>query len=117
MAVELLSLAEAGVRLGRDRSGLHRLAKSGRILTDETGHVVVADGELVASLAQLVELAAAAAARTAASERAAEAANDRVELLNLELGEVKARAALQLQAVVEAHEAAARAIRELIPRP
>ena len=116
MDMALLSVGEAAQVLGRDRSGLHRQVKAGQVLTDAEGRLVVVDGRLITALTDLVDLVGSLAARAEAAERTSRAAQDEVELLKLEYGEFKARSSTQLQAVVEAHEAAARAMRELAPR-
>lgn len=116
MAIEFQPVIQAAKALGRDPSGLHRAAKAGQLLRDEDGRVLLAGGALVTSLAELVALAEAYRLRAEDAERAAQAARDEVELAQLELGEFKARSSSQLQALVEAHEASARALRELAPR-
>lgn len=122
MRMVLVSVAEAAELLGRDRSGLHRLVKNGQAVADAQGRVLVAGDRLVASLDDLVESVAALADRVDAAERAARRAQDEADLLNLEYGEFKARSSTQLKALVEAHdasaralEAGARAMRELAP--
>ncbi|MGB7982780.1 MAG: hypothetical protein WCF36_18520 [Candidatus Nanopelagicales bacterium] len=116
MAIELLTVTQAAKVLGRDPSGLHKTIKSGHYLKHEDGRVILVDGRLVTSLEDLVAVAEAARASAEAADRVARAAQDQVEVLNLEFGEFKARSSNQLSAVVDAHEAVARAMRELAPR-
>jgi hypothetical protein len=116
MAIEFLTVNQAARALGRDPSGLHKAAKAGQFLRDQEGRVILAGGVLVTSLEELVSLAEAGRLRAEDAERAAQAARDEAELTKLEFGEYKARSSSQLQALIEAHEASARALRELAPR-
>ncbi len=127
MDVRLIPVADAAVELGKDPSGIRRRLRPDAqtpLLTDrDRKSVILADGVLVEDLEHLVQIVRTAVRGQAIAEAALRTAEDKVELLKLELGELKARSTSELQSLAEALEAAgsataasARALRERVSR-
>lgn len=141
MEIKVVAVPEAARLLGKVPSGIHKSINAGEtlVLGKKPGQrVVMANGQLVRNVEELLALTlaavdqvSAAAERTSAAEQAAQAAGDQLEVLRLEFGEFRARAssqlkaladaqvanASQLHALADAQGANARAIVELIPPP
>lgn len=125
--VRLVPLLEAAAELGKDVSGLRKRVQptaAAPILSDATHkNVVLVNGQLVEDLATLIAHFHAELDRHQAIVDQLSAAEDKLEIAGMELGEEKSRSRSELQAMADALEAAgtaqaaaARALRERVGR-
>lgn len=111
MDVRLVPIADAARELGRDVRGMRRKvgAMTTASLLSDAGQVVIVDGVLIETLADLVGLLDHVAQTAAESEAAAAIAADKVTVLEMQLGAAQARAKAAKAAMSEYMVSAGRA--------